>query len=332
MRKNIKILAMILASIMVIAACGKGEDAASSDNNEKLKVMTTFYPMYEFTTQVAGDLADVELLVPENQEPHGWEPTPKDIANVQDSDLFIYNSKYMETFVETIEEAVDSKEITFVEASNGITLKEGTEEEHAHEEESEEHDHEGEEHSEHEEETDHDHSHEMDPHVWLSPALAIEEVKNITQSLIKADPDNQETYEKNSDAYIAKLTALDSKFKDELSKVSKKEMITQHAAFAYLASEYGLEQVAIAGLSPEQEPSAQKLAELKDFAKEHDIQVIYFEETASEKVAQTLATEIGAETEVLSTLEVLSKEDQKQGLDYISVMERNLDKIVAAQN
>ncbi|KAB7666280.1 metal ABC transporter substrate-binding protein [Bacillus sp. B1-b2] len=328
MKKNLRILFLMMAAIMVVAACGKGEENASNAGEGKLKVMTTFYPMYEFTKQVAGDNAEVELLVPENQEAHGWEPTPKDIAKVQDSDLFIYNSTYMETFVESIEAAVDTKEITFVEASDGITLKEGTEEEeHEHAEGTEEeHNHEEEEHSEHE------HSHEYDPHVWLSPALAIEEVKNITKSLIKADPDNEDSYTKNSDAYIAKLQALDTKFKDELSNVSKKEMITQHAAFAYLASEYGLEQVAIAGLSPEQEPSAQKLAELKDFATEHDIKVIYFEETASEKVAQTLASEVGAKTEVLSTLEVLSKEDREQGLDYISVMERNLETIVVSQN
>ena len=312
MRKNWKWLLIVIGSMMIMSACGNKEKSDSTSEKDKLKVTTTFYPMYEFTKQVAGDLADVEVLVPENQEPHDWEPNPKDIATVQDSDLFIYNSEYMETFVETIEEAMGTKETTFVEASNGLTLQE---------------DHELEEESDH----DHEHSHEMDPHVWLSPALAMKEVNNIADSLIKVDPENATTYEQNRDAYLLKLTALDSKYKEELSKVSKKEMITQHAAFAYLASDYGLEQVAIAGLSPDEEPSAQKLADLKSFAEDHDIQVIYFEETASKKVAQTLANEIGAKTEVLSTLEVLSKKDKEQGLDYISVMERNLEKITKGQ-
>ncbi|WP_312096289.1 metal ABC transporter substrate-binding protein [Niallia sp.] len=343
MGKKFKLVSIMLLAVLIIAACGKGEnDASSGANKEKIQVMTTFYPMYEFTKNIAGDKADVKLLIPSNQEPHGWEPTPKDIANVQASDLFIFNSVYMESFVDTIKSAVDNKETVFVEASKGITLKEGTEDEHDHESEEENHDHESEEadhdheseeedHDHESEEAEHEHSHEKDPHVWLSPALAIKEVETITASLIEADPDNKETYQQNSEEYIAKLSTLDQKYQDALSKVEKKEMITQHAAFGYLASEYGLTQVPIAGLSPEQEPDAQRLAELKDFAKEHDISVIYFEETASQKVADTLASEIGAKTEVLSTLEVLSTEDEENGLDYIKVMERNLDKIVQAQ-
>lgn len=352
MGKKFKLVSMMLLAVLVIAACGKGEnDASGGSSKEKLQIMTTFYPMYEFTKNIAGDKADVKLLIPSNQEPHGWEPTPKDIANVQASDLFIFNSIYMESFVDTIKSAVDNKETVFIEASNGITLEEGITDEHDHEGEEAEHDHESEEadhnheseeaghdheseeaeHDHESEEAEHEHSHEKDPHVWLSPALAIKEVETITASLIEADPDNKETYQQNSEAYIAKLSALDQQYKDSLSKVEKKEMITQHAAFGYLASEYGLTQVPIAGLSPEQEPNAQRLAELKDFAKEHDISVIYFEETASQKVADTLATEIGAKTEVLSTLEVLSKEDEDNGLDYIKVMERNLEKIVQAQ-
>ncbi|MFP3723014.1 metal ABC transporter substrate-binding protein [Niallia circulans] len=334
MGKKFTLVTIMLLAILVIAACGKGENNASNGaNKEKLKIMTTFYPMYEFTKNIAGDKADVNLLIPSNQEPHGWEPTPKDIANVQTSDLFVFNSVYMESFVDTIKSAVDNKETVFVEASKGITLKEGITDEHDHEGEEGEHEHNGEEadHDHESEEAEHEHSHEKDPHVWLSPALAIKEVETITESMIKADPDNKETYQKNSEKYIAKLTALDQKYQDELSKVAKKEMITQHAAFGYLASEYGLTQVPISGISPEQEPNAQRLAELKDFAKEHDISVIYFEETASQKVADTLATEIGARTEVLSTLEALSKEDEDSGMDYIKVMERNLEKIVQAQ-
>ena len=334
MGKKFKLISMMLLAVLIIAACGKGEnDVSSGSSKEKLQIMTTFYPMYEFTKNIAGDKADVKILIPSSQEPHGWEPTPKDIANVQASDLFIFNSIYMESFVDTIKAAVDNKETVFVEASSDITLKEGITDEHDHESEEEEHDHENEEedHDHDSEEAEDEHSHEKDPHVWLSPALAIKEVETITASLIEADPDNKESYQQNSEAYIAKLSALDQEYQDALSKVEKKEMITQHAAFGYLASEYGLTQVPIAGLSPEEEPNAQRLAELKDFAKEHDISVIYFEETASKKVADTLATEIGAKTEVLSTLEVLSKEDEDNGLDYIKVMERNLEKIVQAQ-
>lgn len=337
MNKQIKrILFLSLMAIIVLAGCGNQSTSSNEtveESAEKLKIVTTFYPMYEFTKQVAGDYADVELLIPASQEPHGWEPSPQDMANIQSADIFIFNSEYMETFVETIRQSVDDSKVKFVEASEDISLIEGTEEEeHEHSSHEEEHaettEHHDEEDHEHEAE---EHSHEYDPHVWLSPVLAIKEVESITQSLIEADPSNEETYEENSKNYIAQLEQLDQKFREALSNVDNKEIITQHASFGYLAKEYGLTQIAIAGLSPELEPSAEKLAQLKEYAVEHDIDVIYFEETASSKVAETLATEIGAKTEVLNTLESLSQEDQDDGLDYIKVMEKNLDSIVSSQ-
>ena len=165
---------------------------------------------------------------------------------------------------------------------------------------------------------------QLDPHVWLSPVLAQKEVQTITEALVKQDPKNKDYYESNSQEYIQKLKDLDELFRKTLQNVSSKEIITQHTAFGYLAKEYGLTQVPIAGISPSEEPSLSKLAELKEFAKEHHITVIYFEETTSPKVAQTLAAELGAETEVLNTLEGLSKEDQEKGLSYIEVMKNNL--------
>ena len=162
--------------------------------------------------------------------------------------------------------------------------------------------------------------------------MAMKEVETITASLIESDPTHEDEYQKNSETYLKELSALDSEYKEKLALVPKKEMITQHAAFGYLANDYGLEQIAIAGLSPEQEPTAAKLAELRTFAMEHDINVIYFEEAASPKVAETLANEIGAKTTVLNTLELVSEEDQKNGLDYISIMKNNLDAIIQAQS
>ncbi|MDQ0926146.1 zinc transport system substrate-binding protein [Bacillus atrophaeus] len=267
----------------------------------------------KFTKQVVKDKGDVDLLIPSSVEPHDWEPTPKDIANIQNADLFVYNSKYMETWVPSAEKSMDKDHATFVNASKGIDLMEGS-----HEEE-EEHEH-GD-----EEEHEHEHSHEMDPHVWLSPVLAQKEVENITAQIVKQDPDNKEYYEKNSKEYIAKLKDLDKLYRTTVKKASKKEFITQHSAFSYLAKEYGLTQVPISGLSPDQEPSAANLAKLKTFAKKHNVKIIYFEEVASSKVADTLAGEIGAKTEVLNTLEGLSKEEQDKGTGYIEIMEKNLD-------
>lgn len=294
--------------VLILAACSN--DTSEKEDDGKLKIMTTFYPMYEFTKNIAGDKADVELLIPSTIEPHDWEPTPKDIGNIQKADLFVYNSADMETWVSDITASIDSSDVAVVEASKGIKLIE-----------------EDEEAEESEEEHEHEHSHHADPHVWLSPVLAQQEVQTITDALVKVDPDNKEYYETESSKYIEKLKALDEEYKTELKGITSNEFITQHTAFSYLAKEYGLVQVPIAGLSPDEEPSAAKLAELKKFAEEHEINVIYFEELTSSKVAETLANELGADTEVLNALEGLSDEQQKAGEDYITVMEENLTQL-----
>lgn len=319
MKWRLTSILVLFAAVILIVGCGKKEETSTVDqksSTNKIKVVTTFYPMYEFTKNIAGDKADVQLLIPSTIEPHDWEPSPKDMANIQKADVFVYNSEYMETWVANVKKSISSNQLSYVEASKGITLGKGAE---------------GEEEEHHDDEEEHHHHHEMDPHVWLSPALAQMEVETITAALVKADPDYKEDYERNSAAYIVKLKKLDNEFREGLKNVKKKEMITQHAAFGYLAHEYGLTQVPIAGLAPDQEPSAAKLAELKAFAKEHKVKVIYFEELASPKVAQTLANEIGAKTEVLHTLEGLSQEDQDKGLDYMKVMERNLEILKKAQ-
>ncbi|QGQ45738.1 metal ABC transporter substrate-binding protein [Metabacillus sediminilitoris] len=318
------ILVMVLACFIVIAGCSNKEDVGSNQKEStenQLHIVTTFYPMYEFTKNITNENAQVDLLIPSNIEPHDWEPTPKDMAMIQKADVLIYNSDFMETWISSIKESLGKEQPQFVEASKGIPLMKGDEHDH-HEEEGDhddvETDHldEGEVHEEGNE--------QLDPHVWLSPVLAQQEVQTITEAIVKQDPKNKDDYESNSQEYIQKLKDLDELFRKTLQHVSSKEIITQHAAFGYLAKEYGLIQIPIAGLSPSEEPSPSKLAELKEFAKEHHINVIYFEETTSPKVAITLAAELGAETEILNTIEGLSKEDQEEGLSYIEVMKNNL--------
>jgi len=308
--KNFKVLLLLCTFILLLAGCANSgkENSVKDKGNKKMKVVTTFYPMYEFTKNVAGSKADVQLLIPSTVEPHDWEPTPKDIANIQKSKLLVYNSESLETWVPNIQKSLGNNGPTFVAASSGISLMKGVEDE------------------------DSEGGSGLDPHVWLSPALAGQEVKTITEALVKADPKNKNYYEKNSDKYLTKLHELDNKFRTELKDVKRNEIITQHAAFGYLAKEYNLKQVPIAGLSPDQEPSPAKLAELKKFAKSHDLKVIYYEELASPKVAETLAKEIGAKSKVLNTLEGLSKEDQKKGMDYISIMEENLQSLKQTLN
>lgn len=306
-----------VVAALLLSGCGNS-NGNSGGNGDKLKVVASFYPMVEFTKQVAGDHAEVVGLIPSGAEPHDWEPSPKDVTAIQEADLFVYNGLVEGWAEKTLESAKNDNRVV-VKAIDGIDLIEGSDE---HEEEG----HEGEE--QHEEEGEHP----LDPHVWLSLALAQQEVRHIQAGLELADPDNKEDYKKNADAYIEKLKALDDKFKNDLNGAKHKEFVTQHAAFGYLAKDYGLTQVPIAGLSPEQEPSPEEMAEVVQFSKEHDVKTIFFETLVDPKIAQTIADEIGAKTDVLNPLEGLTEEDLSKGFDYIAIMTNNLAALVKALN
>ncbi|NQN49309.1 zinc ABC transporter substrate-binding protein AdcA [Streptococcus suis] len=296
-------LLFLSVSALLLGACGNS--TASEDG--KLNIVTTFYPVYEFTKQVAGDEANVELLVKAGTEVHGYEPSAKDIARIQEADAFVYENENMETWVHDVEGSIDTEKVNVISATEGMLLLPGGEEEH-----------EGHDHSEE------GHSHAYDPHVWLSPERAITLVENIRDSLVAKYPEKKDAFETNAAAYIEKLDALDAKYSETLSAAKQKYFVTQHTAFAYLALDYGLKQVSITGVAADEDPTPTRLAELTEYIKQYGIKYIYFEENASKSVAETLAKETGVQLDVLNPLESLTDEDMKNGKDYISVMEDNL--------
>ncbi|MFD2672192.1 metal ABC transporter solute-binding protein, Zn/Mn family [Marinicrinis sediminis] len=207
-----------------------------------------------------------------------------------------------------------------------------SEEEHQEDVHKEEHDEHADEHANEEEHTDeHGHDHgEFDPHVWLSPVKAIEQVRSIEAAFAEAAPEHKQAFKENAEAYIAELEKLNEQFVEALAPYKGKEFVTQHAAFAYLAHEYDLEQLPIAGLSPENEPSAERMGEIVELAREHGIQTIFFESLVSSKVAEVIAKEVGAETAVLHPLEYRTKEETDKDMDYIMLMEQNLNALKKA--
>ena len=178
-----RLLCAIIGCFIILSGCSNGKQVSNEtekEDTEKLQIITTFYPMYYFTKQITGNLANVEILIPNGVEPHDWEPTSKDMINMQESDVFIYNSQYFETWTEKVLNSIDTSNLKVVEASKGIELMDTNAEE-------DQHDHEGSEAT-------------KDPHVWLSPVLAQKEVDNIAKAIEKADPKNKEQYEKNADS------------------------------------------------------------------------------------------------------------------------------------
>ncbi len=263
---------------------------------EKIAVVASFYPMYEFARQVGGDRVAVRNLTPAGAEPHDYELTPGDILAVNKAKVLIYNGARLEPWVQKLLPQIPAS-VLKVNATEGIRLSTVTS---------------GEDRG------------LIDPHVWLDPVLAQRQVDNILAGLLRADPDGKGVYETNAAKFKQKLAALHDRIPRIFSPCRKKVFVTNHAAFGYFAARYGLTQFAIAGLTPEAEPSAAKIREILRLIRQHGLRVIYYETLVSPRVAATIAREVGARILVLNPIEGLTDEELKQGNDYLSVMDENL--------
>ena len=312
-------------SLSLLAACGKPQipmagaetpaEPSSAASEGSLRVMASFYPMYDFAQKIGGDKVTVTNMVPAGTEPHDWEPSPSDIVALEQADVFVYSGAGMEHWVEDVLASLDNQSLVTVEASYGIALLEGH---HHHHEDEEEAEH------EHEDEHEHEEGGGYDPHVWLSPLNAKREMENIKNAIAEADPANAEYYEANYAAWSARCDQLDQAFKDGLSNLAIQDIVVSHEAFGYLCHAYGLNQVGIEGISPDSEPDPARMAQIQDFVTEHQVKVIFSEELVSPKVAQAIADATGARVETLSPLEGLTDEQLTAGEDYFSVMEQSL--------
>lgn len=291
-------LIILMVTLFFLTACGKKEE------NKQMTITTTFYPMYYFTKEIVGDKADVIMLDDGKTEIHDYEPSAKDIAQIENSKLFVYNSNDMETFVPKLLTSLPKDhKVEIVEAAKGIPLHKAE--------------------AKHHEEHEGEHHHDADPHVWLDPVLAKKEVKNIYDGVIKMDPKNKAYYEKNYQTLEKKLDQLNQDFATSMKKCPNKTFITQHAAFYYLAHQYGLTQEAISGIDSTLEPSPKKLAEIQKYMQKHDIHTIFVESGLNPKIAKSIQEATKAKLATLNTLEQVSTKDQKDGADYFSIMQEN---------
>lgn len=301
-------------SLSLLTGCGtQPADTAAGDG--RLRVLTSFYPMYDFACKIGGDCIDVTNMVPSGTEPHDWEPSTNDLKNLEKADVFIYNGADMEPWADDLLVS-RSDTLHVVEASENVELRTTDgEHEHAHEH----------------EDADHHHG-DFDPHVWLDPENAKIEMEAIRDALCAADPENSTVFQSNYEKYAAELDALDAEFREKLAPLPNRTIVVAHEAFGYLCDAYGLTQVGIEGLSPDSEPDPGRMAEVIDFVREHSISTIFFEELVSPKVAETIASETGAQAKMLSPLEGLSDEQTAAGADYFSVMHDNLAALMEALN
>ena len=360
--KNIKKFLILLAGIVLLSGCSKGQDTKDvakevADEKSGLKVYASVYPVYDFAKKIAGDKIDVEMVMPQGTEPHGWEPDSEAIKNLEGADMFIYNGAWLESWTDKVIGSLSNKDLKVVEASEGVELIKSTHthehedhdheavEEHNHNHEAEEnnhnndlenhnHNHEAEENNHnHEEHHDHEHEHHhgpMDPHVWISPKNAKIEMENIKNAFAELDEENKDYYESNYEKYAKMLDELDAKYNDSLKDLPNKTIVVSHEAYGYLCKDYGLTQIGIKGVNAETEPDAKKMAEIINYIKENDIKTIFTEELIDPKVSKIIADETGCDVKVLSPIEGLSEEQIKNNEEYFSIMEQNLENLVGA--
>jgi len=289
----------VLALLVSFALLFSGCVSPPPQQNGKLKVVASFYPVYDFAKNVGGNRVEVTSLIPAGVEPHNFEPTPSAIKQLSEADVFIMNGAGIEKWAPSLIEGVGNKKLVVVDTSKGISLLSSQDADTAG----------------------------SDPHIWLNPVNAKKQVEAIKDAFIAADPEGKAYYEANAAAYGAKLDSLDAAFRALLPTCKKKDILITHATLPYFCQEYGCHQIPIEGVSEEGEPSPAELASIVDQARAQNVTAVYFESLISPKSAQTLASEIGAQALVFNTVHGVTPEEEAKGENYLSLMEENLASI-----
>lgn len=329
----------VLLVALLLSGCGRYTDVderLTPDDTEKLNVVTTLFPYYDFVRQVAGDKVELTMVIPAGMDSHSFEPTPADMLMIQNADVLVTNGGHMEQWLTKVLEAIDTSRMTVVSMMDYVDIVEekyveGMEDadhqEHDHDHpdsEKEDHDHHG-----HEEDDGKQIKIEYDEHIWTSPVKAMQIVNIISETLIQADPEQANLYQANTDAYLSKLTGLHEQFLDVV-KNEKRNMIivADKFPFRYLADEYGLNyRAAFSGCSTDTEPSAQTIAYLADKIKEDRIPVVYYLELSSQRVSGIIAEETGVKPLLLHSCHNVTRSQFDDGITYLELMENNVENL-----
>ena len=305
------IMLTVCCAALLLAGCKKAEEKPAVG----LQVVTTLFPLYDFARTIAGDKAQVTMLLPPGVEPHTFEPRPEDMIRISRAGLFIYTSKYMEPWAEKIITGIDNKKLRVVNAGERVTYQPAmAEHEHGHKESGK-----------------HDGHHDqkiMDPHIWLDFANAALMVDTILDGFVAADPANAAVYRQNAEPLKKRLAALDLRYRDILSSCSTKKILHGgHYAFGYLARRYNLEYHALSGISSDAEPSAERMVALVREIRSSGAKYLFAEELLSPRLTESLAQEAGAGVLMLYAAPNLSREDTSRNVTFFDLMERNLEQL-----
>lgn len=295
------ILVVVPISLYAVWDTGQVQGLSDVDKQDKVQVVTSFFPLFDFAREVGGDKVEVSILVPPGVEPHDWEPSIKELQKLQNADLILINGLGFETWVDDLD-SLNESDLKIVDTSKGIKGLLDSGEDHHHE-----------------------HNEDYDPHVWLNPKMAQSQVTNIVKALSEVDPKNKDFYQNNGETYIQKLDSLDKKIRSELQGC-KKDFISFHSAFSYFSREYGLNQHTILESTDSNvEPTSKKIERVVLLARELGIKTIFSEDAVDTRTPHVVAVEIGGNIMTLSTLERANYDSR-----YIEKMENNLSNLKEA--
>lgn len=300
-----RLIAALLCLCLML--CGCTAQPEKPHDETKLQIVCTSFPAYDFAREIAGDRAELTLLIKPGSEVHSYEPTPKDMIRIQESDLFICNGGESEQWAKTLitpelntiymMDCVDTVE----ESADGIYNAEDGEP-------------------------------ELDEHVWTSPLNAIKISKEICNALCKLDTDNAEAYKTNFTAYKAQLMALDREFRQVIKNSGKHTLVfADRFPMRYFALEYGLDcYAAFPGCSSETEPSAKTVAYLIDRVREDKIPAVLYMEFSNQKMADVICEDTGCKKLPFYSAHSVSAEQFEQGVSYLDLMRINLNSLKEA--
>ena len=294
-RAAILAISLVIPLSIFILWSSENNNVTGFSEKRQLKVLASFYPLYEFTKIVGGERIDVSIIIPPGIEPHEWEPTIQDLQKMQSADMIVINGVDFEPWITKLVSV--NHDILILDTSNGIPLLE--KDKHVF-----------------------NNKIQNDPHIWLDPVLAKKQIQNIANGLIKIDPQNADYYQENANAYTTKLILLDNKIRNDLSVCLKKDFLAFHDAFSYFAKEYDLNQNTIIGINPSEEPTAVTLQQIVQKAQNLDLHIIFTEEAVNPRVSEVIADEIGGKVLTLSPIEIHEKNS-----NYIKRMEQNLSNL-----
>lgn len=274
------------------------------NDSEKIRVMATFFPLYDFTKNIGGDRIRVDILFPQTPEVASFKPT--DVRKAREADIIVKNGAGLEPILDKLISTAGKKDLVVVDTSAGIEILSPIEGYVLS------NDGDG--------ESGKENLLTGDPHIWLDPQNAIIQTLNIRDAFIAYDPNNSDFYRQNAARYVVKMQNLDEEIKTEIDKLAKKDFISFHPAFQYFARRYGLNQVAVFEEFPGQEPSPKKIAEIINIIKEKQVRALFAEPQFSPKIMEAIAKDLGLEVRVLNPIETGDLEKDS----YIGIMKNNL--------